>query len=167
MGAVVWGECLRLGRCLLPLVDVEGWRTESRWEDFRAKGIGVKWGEFVFGVFAGMVFHAVLRDAVAEGAPCSVETLDAVSLRTVADAVNDRPDWMFLAGVPTAFTDESEEKAVLTIRLCIHSGAGPSLQLCALAQHVPRALHTSTTRTSAPDPTCADLRRWADAGLSG
>ncbi|MFM9448383.1 hypothetical protein [Streptomyces acidiscabies] len=163
----VWGECLRLGRCLLPLEDLDRWRRERRWEGLQGKEIGVEWGEFVFGVLAGMVFHAVLRDTVAKGAPYSVATLDAVPLRTVSDAVNDRPDWMFLAGVPTAFTDEAEEKAVLTIRLCAYSNRRPAIQLFYLAQHVPRVLHTITTRTPAPDPTCADLRRWADAGLSG
>ncbi len=157
----VWGECLRLGRCLLPLEDVDWWRRERRWEGLRAKGIDVEWGEFVFGVLAGMVFHAVLRDAVAKGAPCSLATLDEVPLRTVSDAVNDRACWTLLAGVPTAFADEAVEKAVLTIRLCAYSTRQPALRLFYLAQHVPRALGTITARTSAPDPTCADLRRWA------
>ncbi|WP_416973615.1 hypothetical protein [Streptomyces sp. 4F14] len=147
------------------MVDVDGWRRERRWEGFAGKGIGVERGEFVFGVFAGMVFHAVLRDAVAQGAPCSVETLHGISLRVVSDAVHDRPDWAFLAGAPTRFEDEAEEKAVLTIRLCIHSGGRAAFQLYYLARHLPEALRVITGRTSAADPTCGDLRRWARESL--
>jgi len=151
----VWRECLVLGRRLLPLMDVEPWRRERRWERFGEMGMGPERWDFLFGVFAGIVFHAVVKDAVASGSPASVETLDSIPLRDVAEAIHNRPDYELLVGSPTVFADDSEEAAVLAIRLCAY--AGP-YQFMLFGAHLNHVLHTLAKRTSTPTPTCGSLR---------
>ncbi|MHC5904056.1 hypothetical protein ACVNF4_09140 [Streptomyces sp. S6] len=134
-------------------MDEERWRRDSRWEKFQ--GMGAERGDFPFGVFAGIVFHALVKDAVAEGSPASVETLDAISLRDVAEAVRDRPDHELLVGSPTVFADDEEETAVLAIRWCVYAR---SRQFLVLRGYLDHALHTITGRVSTPAPTCGTLR---------
>ncbi|QNP71782.1 hypothetical protein IAG44_21730 [Streptomyces roseirectus] len=154
----VWGECVWLGRCLLPLMDVEAWRRDSRAETFQK--MGVERGEYVFGVFAGIVFHSAVKDAVAEGSSLSVATLDAVPLKAVLEVVTDRADYAFLIGMPSAFMDEAEETAALALRLCVYVRY-PHVPV--LRRYLAHTLLTLTGRVSTPGPTCADLRGWAHA----
>ncbi|HEY8981372.1 MAG TPA: hypothetical protein VIU15_17505 [Streptomyces sp.] len=149
----VWRECLVLGRRLLPLMDEERWRRDSRWEKFQ--GMGAERGDFLFGVFAGIVFHAVVKDAVAAGSSASVETLDAIPLRDVEEAVRDKPDHELLVGSPAVFADEDEERAVLAIRWCVYAR---SRQFTVMRGYLEHALHTITGRDSTPTPTCGSLR---------
>ncbi|MET8982081.1 hypothetical protein ABZX85_41490 [Streptomyces sp. NPDC004539] len=146
----------------MPLVDVEGWRRDSRREEFR--GMGVERGEYLFGVFAGVVLHAAVKDAVAEGSSLSVGTLYAVPLKAVVRVVRDGADYAFLVGVPGACTDDEEETAVLALRLCVYVRS-PGLRV--LRRYLPHALHTITGRSAATDPTCGDLRGWARAAGLG
>jgi len=145
----VWRECLALGRRLLPLMDEERWRRDSRRERFQEMG-AERW-DFLFGVFAGIVFHALVKDAVATGSPASVETLDALPLRDVAEALRNRWDYELLVGSPTVFADEAEEAAVLAIRLCAYTSPYQFMLFGAYLNH---ALHTLSGRA----PTCGSLR---------
>lgn len=66
---IVWRQCIRLGRCVLPLLDQEPWRQVKRRERLHAWQIDPAKGESLIATFAALALHAVVTDAVAAGSP--------------------------------------------------------------------------------------------------
>jgi hypothetical protein len=154
-------RCAHLGRVLLPLVDQDPWRQARRHENLRAWGIDTVAGERLIEVFAAIAAHAAVIDTSASAAE-----LDALPLKTVAEAVTGKRDIELLAGLPEMFAEGRDEQAVKLFRLYTHKGGQYSLSLMRLSTELRHALITLAERSPTPSPTCADVfRRAAEAGL--
>lgn len=156
-----WRRCTHLGRVLLPLVDQEPGRQTDRHENLRTWGIATVVGERLIEAFAALAVHAVATDASVPAAE-----LDALPLRTVADAAIGKRDFELLAGLPHTFTDACAEQAVNLFRLSAYEGGQASRRLFQLSREVRHALIVLVDHASVPCHTCGDVfRRAAAAGL--
>ncbi|MFJ9469088.1 hypothetical protein [Streptomyces caniferus] len=87
-------------------MDQEPGRQADRHENLRTWGVDRVVGERLIEVFAALVVHAVVTDAFVPTAE-----LDALPLRTVANAATGKRDFEFLSGLPHTFTDDRDEQA--------------------------------------------------------
>nr|WP_168723252.1 hypothetical protein [Streptomyces sp. SAT1]ANO42849.1 hypothetical protein A8713_037035 [Streptomyces sp. SAT1] len=158
----VWGQCVRLGRLLLPLVDQEQWRQDRRRENLSAWSIDTGVGERLIEIFVALAAHAVTVDASVTAAG-----FDALTVSSVAEAAVSKPDFELLAGLPSTFVDDRDEHAVMVFRLYAYESDQSSLQLMRLSREVRHALVVLAERSQAPSPTCGDVfRRASEAGLA-
>ncbi|MFE9534628.1 hypothetical protein [Streptomyces sp. NPDC006691] len=158
---VVWRQCVRLGRSVLPLVDQEPWRATKRRERLGDWGIEVKRGESLIATFAGLAIHSVVADATAAGLPRTGETLGGIPLAAVIDATADKQSYEILAAMPTEHADEGERASLNCFRLLSYQDGRTGLWLPRLRTEVRHSLITLTGRARRSDPTCADLVQWA------
>ncbi|MFK0261420.1 hypothetical protein ACIQU1_08825 [Streptomyces angustmyceticus] len=157
----LWRRCAHLGRVLLPLVDQEPGRQAHRHENLRTWGITTVVGERLIEVFAALAAHAVATDASLTAAD-----LDALPLRTVANAATGKRDFELLAGLPHTFTDDRDQQAVSLFRLSAYEGGQASRRLFQLSREVRHALIVLAEHTPMPCHTCGDaFRQAAAAGL--
>lgn len=157
---MLWRRCAHLGRVLLPLVDQEQWRQARRHENLRTWGIDTAVGERLIEVFAALAAHAVAIDT-----SVSAAELDALPLKTVAEASTGKRDIELLAGLPDTFTNDRDEQAVKLFRLYTYKGGQYSLRLMQLSTELRHALVVLAERSPIPSPTCGDVfRRASDAG---
>ncbi|GES28442.1 hypothetical protein AB0G60_00095 [Streptomyces angustmyceticus] len=158
---LLWRRCAHLGRVLLPLVDQEPGRQADRHENLRTWGITTVAGERLIEVFASLAVHAVATDA-----SMPATELDALPLRTVADAATGKRDFELLAGLPHTFTDDHDEQAVSLFRLSVYEGGHAARKLFQLSREVRHALIVLAEHTPMSCHTCGDaFRRAAAFGL--
>ncbi|WP_254407404.1 hypothetical protein [Streptomyces sp. GMY02] len=154
---LLWRRCTFIGRILLPLVDQELWRRPRRHENLRAWGIDTAEGERLIEVLTALAIHSAAVDATA---------VDALPLRTVADAATGKRDVELLAGLPDTFSESRDEQAVSLLRLYSYKGGQESRRLFQLTREVRHALLTLAQRSRETQPKCGELFHWAkDAGL--
>ncbi|MFF9038302.1 hypothetical protein ACF090_22870 [Streptomyces sp. NPDC014892] len=154
---VLWRRCAYLGRVLLPLLDQELWRRDSRRERLRSWDIDTAVGERLGEVIAALAAHAVAVDAA-----LSAAELETLPLSTVADAATGKQDFELLAGLPDTFADARDEVAVKVVRLYAYKGGETSLQLVRLSTEVRHTLNVLAAREPVRSPTCGDIFRKAD-----
>ncbi|MFF9773245.1 hypothetical protein ACF1HJ_06165 [Streptomyces sp. NPDC013978] len=154
---VLWRRCAYLGRVLLPLLDQELWRRDSRRERLRSWDIDTAVGERLGEVIAALAAHAVAVDAA-----LSAAELETLPLSTVADAATGKQDFELLAGLPDTFADARDEVAVKVVRLYAYKGGETSLQLVRLSTEVRHTLNALAAREPVRSPTCGDIFRKAD-----
>ncbi|MFE0627807.1 hypothetical protein ACFW3D_12645 [Streptomyces sp. NPDC058864] len=160
---LLWHRCVHLGHVLLPLVDQELWRRDSRHENLQARGISKVEGEQLIEIFAALAAHA----AAAEGSLSAYE-FDSLPLMAVADAATGKSDIELLAGVPVTFADGTRDGQLVGVfRLYIYRGGPYSLRIFQLSRELRHALITLAERSPTPSTTCGDLfRQWnAEVGL--
>ncbi|GGW13377.1 hypothetical protein GCM10018980_72060 [Streptomyces capoamus] len=157
----LWRRCAHLGRVLLPLADQDPGRQADRHENLRTWGIDTAVGERLIEIFAALATHAVAIDASVPAAQ-----LDALPLRTVADAATGKRDFELLVGLPDRFADVRDEQAVHLFRLSAYEGGQASRRLFQLSREVRHALIVLVERPLFPCPTCGDVfRRATEADL--
>ncbi|MFH8350432.1 hypothetical protein [Streptomyces sp. NPDC018045] len=158
---MLWRHCAHLGRVLLPLVDQEAWRQARRHETLKTWGIDIVVGERLIEIFTALAAHAVVADT-----SVSAAGFDALPLSAVADAATGKRDIELLAGLPSAFADDSDRQAVNVFRLYTYKGGQYSRQLFHLSREVRHSCLVLVGRLPMPVPTCGDLfRRAAEVGL--
>ncbi|MEV8529269.1 hypothetical protein AB0451_34865 [Streptomyces sp. NPDC052000] len=164
---IVWRQCVRLGRHVLPLLDQEPWRQAKRHERLRAWQIDLETGESLIATFSALELHAVMADAIATGSPRSIATLNGIPLATVIEATATKHDYEILAAIPAEHTDQTEKTALNYFRLLSYQTGPTGLWLPRLRTELRHALITLTERSHLATPTCADLSEWAEqAGLA-
>ncbi|MBX7466872.1 hypothetical protein K1Y80_12350 [Streptomyces sp. MAG02] len=158
---VVWRQCVRLGRSVLPLVDQEPWRAAKRRERLGDWGIDVRRGESLIATFAGLATHSVVVDATAAGLPRTDGTLNGIPLTAVIEATAAKQSHEILAAMPTEYADEEERASLDYFRLLSYQGGRTGLWLPRLRTEVRHSLITLSGRARRSGPTCGDLIRWA------
>ncbi|MFE3182801.1 hypothetical protein ACFXKR_18300 [Streptomyces violascens] len=163
---IVWRQCVRLGRYVLPLLDQEPWRQVKRHERLHAWQIDLETGESLIATFAALELHAVVADAIATGSPRSIAMLNGIPLAAVVEATASKHDYEILAAIPAEHTDETEKTALNYFRLLSYQTGPTGLWLPRLRTELRHALITLAERSRLPAPTCGDLGQWAEeAGL--
>ncbi|MET9290668.1 hypothetical protein [Streptomyces sp. NPDC003077] len=109
-----------------------------------------------------LAFHAVLADTVATGSPRSLRTLHRIPLRNVVAAVENKPDYAILAGLPLDVLSEEERTRVNVVRFLFYQAGSSGISIHRLWNEFHNALTTVIKRSGMPEPRCGDLRRWAD-----
>lgn len=159
---IVWRQCVRLGRCVLPLVDQEPWRQDKRRERLHAWQIDPAKGESLIATFAALALHAVVADAVAAGSPGSIAMLHGIPLAAVTEATATKNETEILAAKPAEHTDENEKASLNYFRLLSYQTGRTGLWLPRLRTELRHSLITLTERSRLPTPTCGDLDQWAE-----
>ncbi|GAA2464860.1 hypothetical protein GCM10010388_66370 [Streptomyces mauvecolor] len=164
---IVWRQCIRLGRHVLPLVGQEPWRATKRRERLQGWDIDVARGERLIATFAALALHSAVADAAAAGRARTIAVLNNLPLAAVVEATTTKRDFEILAAMQTEHTDENEKASLDYFRLLSYQSGRTGLWLPRLRTELRYSLTTLTERSRLSAPTCADLGQWAEkAGLA-
>ncbi|MEV6549216.1 hypothetical protein AB0M57_10945 [Streptomyces sp. NPDC051597] len=163
---IMWRHCARLGQAALALMDQEPDYRTTRHAAFAKWGIDVEQAERLLAIFASLAVHSALTDAVAAGSPSSIETLHAIPLSTVSEAMASKQYHELLAGLPASFQDDADQAGINIFRLASLQSGRTGQWLLRLGRELQYVLRTLTEHSPGPAPTCGDLYRQAqNAGL--